>query len=100
MSEAIRELVLYGYAVRTKPQAADASRDIIWQGACDVAEKQLRNVSACSNIPPLRITISIEYPISNCPAKFGAASFLRLDPKRPGPRFVLLRHAHPPGRFR
>ena len=55
----------------TKPQAADASRDIIWQGTCHVAEKQLRNVSAGSNSPPLRITISIEYPISNCPAKFG-----------------------------
>jgi hypothetical protein len=55
---------------------------------------------ASSNITPLRITISIEYPISNCPAKLGAASFSRLDPKRPGPWLVLLLDASPPGRFR
>jgi len=44
--------------------AADASRDNIWQGNCDVADLQLR-----SNIAPIRNTIPIQYPISNCPAK-------------------------------
>ena len=44
--------------------AADASRDTIWQGNCDVADLQLRN-----NIAPIRNTIPIQYPISNCPAK-------------------------------
>jgi hypothetical protein len=46
--------------------AADASRDTIWQGNCDVADLQLR-----SNIAPIRNTIPIQYPISNCPAKKG-----------------------------
>ena len=46
--------------------AADASRDSIWQGNCDVADLQLR-----SNIAPIRNTIPIQYPISNCPAKKG-----------------------------
>jgi hypothetical protein len=47
-------------------RAADASRDTIWQGNCDVADLQLR-----SNIAPIRNTIPIQYPISNCPAKKG-----------------------------
>jgi hypothetical protein len=46
--------------------AADASRDTIWQGNCDVADLQSR-----SNIAPIRNTIPIQYPISNCPAKKG-----------------------------
>ena len=44
------EEVLSGYGVRTKPQAADVSRDIIWQGNCHVVDKQLCCDSACSNI--------------------------------------------------
>jgi hypothetical protein len=67
-----------GYAVRTKPLARRTlARDSIWQGNCNAADHPSR-----SNIPLLRITFPIEYPISNCPAKSGAASFLRLDPKR------------------
>jgi hypothetical protein len=46
--------------------AADASRDTIWQGNCAVAALQSR-----SNIAPIRNTIPIQYPISNCPAKKG-----------------------------
>jgi hypothetical protein len=46
--------------------AADASRDTIWQGNCDVGHQQL-----CNNIAPIRNTIPIQYPISNCPAKKG-----------------------------
>ena len=94
------EKVSDGCAVRTKPQTADASRDIIWQGNCHVLNPQLCSDSTCSNVAFLRITISIEYPISNCPAKSGAASFLRLYPKRPGPAWVLLLGACPPGCFR
>ena len=45
-------------------RAADASRDTIWQGNCDAADLQLR-----SNNAPIRNTIPIQYPISNCPAK-------------------------------
>ncbi len=54
-------------AVRTKPLAgaADATRDTIWQGNCDVGEQPSR-----SNISQLRITIAIENPLGNCPAKF------------------------------
>src|SRR6202171_358935 len=95
-----RRRVLSGYAVRTKPQTADASRGNIWQGNCHAVDKQLCRDPACSNLTSCRITIAIEYPISNCPAKFRAASFLRLDPKRPGPQLVLLLGACPPGRFR
>ena len=91
---------MYGYAVRTKPQAADASRGIIWQGNCHVVDQEFCRDSACSNITSLRITISIEYPISNCPAKFGAASFSRLDPKRPGPHLISFLDGCMPGRFR
>jgi hypothetical protein len=46
--------------------AADASRDTIWQGNCAVAALQSR-----SNIAPIRNTIPIQYPISNCPAEVG-----------------------------
>jgi hypothetical protein len=46
--------------------AADASRDTIWQGNCNVADLQLR-----STIAPISNTIPIQYPISNCPAKKG-----------------------------
>ena len=94
------ELTASGWRVRTKPQTADAPRDITWQGNCHVAEQYLCSNTACSKSPSSRITIPIEYPISNCPAKFGAASFLRLDPKRPGPQLVLLPGACRPGRFR
>jgi hypothetical protein len=45
-------------------RAADAARDTIWQGNCDLADLRLRN-----NIAPIRNTIPIQYPISNCPAK-------------------------------
>jgi hypothetical protein len=55
--------------------AADASRDTIWQGNCDVGHQQL-----CNNIAPIRNTIPIQYPISNCPAK--KASFKSLYRKR------------------
>ena len=95
-----RTVAFSEWRVRTKPQAADASRDIIWQGNCDVFDQQLCGHTASSNTVSSRNTIAIEYPISNCPAKFGAASFLRLDPKRPGPRFVSLIDVCPPGRFR
>jgi len=56
------------------------TRATIWQGNCDVAAQ-----TTCSNIAPLRITIPIQYPISNCPAKSGAASFQHgfLDTKQP-----------------
>jgi len=57
------------------------ARDNIWQGNCHAFDQRLCSNSACSSIASLRITISIEYPISNCPAKFGAASFKRLYPK-------------------
>ena len=46
--------------------AADASRDTIWQGNCDLADLQLRR-----NIAPIRNTIPIQYPLSNCPANVG-----------------------------
>ena len=58
--------------------AADASRDTIWQGNCDVADLQLR-----STIAQISNTIPIQYPISNCPAK--KAPFKRLYRKRAGP---------------
>jgi len=45
-------------------RAADAARDTIWQGNCDLADLRLRN-----NIAPIRNTIPIQYPINNCPAK-------------------------------
>ena len=56
--------------------AADASRDTIWHGNCDVVDQQL-----CSNITPIRNTIPIQYPMSNFPAK-ARASFKRLYRKR------------------
>jgi hypothetical protein len=59
--------------------AADAWRDTIWQGNCDVGHQQL-----CNNIAPIRNTIPIQYPISNCPAK--KASFKSLYRKRAGRR--------------
>jgi len=42
--------IVEGCAVRTKPQTADASRDIIWQGNCHPVDKQLCRDSACSNL--------------------------------------------------
>jgi hypothetical protein len=77
------------WRVRTMPQAADASRDMIWQGNCDVIDSTLCGHTASSNAVSSRITIAIEYPISTCPAKSGAASFSRLNPNRPGPRLIL-----------
>ena len=51
--------------VRTKPLARRTlTRYVIWQANCDVAAQTTR-----SNLAVLRVTISIEYPISNCPAK-------------------------------
>ena len=61
--------------------AADASRDTICQGNCDVADLQL-----CSNIAPIRNTIPIQYPISNCPAKKGFLQTAVSKARRPGPR--------------
>ena len=70
-----RTVAFSEWRVRTKPQAADASRDIIWQGNCDVFDQQLCGHTASSNTVSSRNTIAIEYPIGNCPAKFGAAAF-------------------------
>ena len=62
--------------------AADASRDIIWQGNCNSTDQysicKVTDQTADSTFALLRSTIAIEYPISNCPAKSGAASFKRL----------------------
>ena len=60
--------------VRTKPLARRTlARYAVWQGNCDVAAQTNR-----SNVAAFRITNSIEYPLSNCPAKPRAASFKRL----------------------
>jgi hypothetical protein len=45
---------------------------IIWQGDCDATEFSFRTISAFGS------KIAIEYPISNRPAKYRAASFKRL----------------------
>src|SRR2546422_2464264 len=55
--------------------AADATRGIVWQGNCDVAYHPSQN-----NFGGLR-SITIEYPISNYPAK-PPASFKRPNRKR------------------
>jgi hypothetical protein len=53
-------------------RAADASRGIIWQGNCYVAaHDSCASYFWRSKIAVRRITFSIEYPISNCPAKSG-----------------------------
>src|SRR5215470_16440531 len=66
--------------------AADASRDIIWQGNCNSTDQysicKVTDQTADSTFALLRSTIAIEYPVSNCPAKSGAASFTRLYRKR------------------
>ena len=73
--------------------AADASRDTIWQGNCDVADPQLRN-----NIAPIRNTIPIQYPISNCPAKKGFLQVAVSKARRAA--CLLLRSLLKPARFR
>jgi hypothetical protein len=60
-------------AVNEAAKRRTLARDTIWQGNCDVADQPCR-----SKFASLRITSPIEYPISNCPAKSGAASFKRL----------------------
>src|ERR1039458_6941697 len=58
----------------TKPLARRTlARYAVWQGNCDVAAQTTRR-----NVAAFRITNSIEYPLSNCPAKPRAASFKRL----------------------
>jgi hypothetical protein len=64
----------------TKPLARRTlARDSTWQGNCDVADQPSR-----SNTASFRIIFPIEYPMSNCPAKFRAASFKRPYRKCPG----------------
>jgi len=74
--------------------AADASRDTIWQGNCDVADLQLR-----SNIAPIRNTIPIQYPISNCPAKPGGFLQVAVSKARRA-EYLLFRNFAQSARFR
>ena len=61
------------------------ARATIWQGNCDVPDRRsncdVPDQTLGSKIAAFGSTIPIETPISNCPAKFGAASFKRLYPK-------------------
>jgi hypothetical protein len=52
------------------------ARGNIWQGNCDATDYPLG-----SNAASFRNTKPIEFPLSNCPAKSGKASFKRLYPK-------------------
>ncbi len=52
------------------------ARCSIWQGNCDATDRPPR-----SSVASFRNTNSIEYPTSNYPAKFRAASFKRPYPK-------------------
>ena len=79
-------------------RAADASRDTLWQGNCDVRSLYSRgnHKHVRSNSALLRITFAIEYPISTCPAKSGRLPSnvsIRSDPalKFPGARPILRR---------
>jgi hypothetical protein len=66
----------------TKPLARRTlARGSIWQGNCDAIDHPLR-----STVASFHNTNSIEYPISNCPAKSRAASFKRPYRKCPGVR--------------
>ena len=59
-----------GTPLERSRRAADASRGIIWQGNCDAAAQQSCSVYVWrSNFALPRITLPIEIPISNCPAK-------------------------------
>ena len=51
---------------RSRSKAAALSRGNIWQGNCNATDHLL-----CSNAASFRNTKSIEYPLSNCPAKSG-----------------------------
>jgi hypothetical protein len=69
------------------------ARITIWQGNCDLSDQQLRK-----KIAPTRNTIPIEYPLSNCPPKWG---FLQTDlPKMPRNHSSALISIHASGHFR